>query len=213
MGSLMEKRPSIKQERPDFQLVSRKCPIIDFEFSSENVGKTQVVIVYPRSVPFLSRERMPEPFRAMEQGSRFQSLYLIHGRGGNAYSILKQLEVMQLAVERQLMLIMPTIADTGEDTGFYKKDLMYLTEELPKLVTGIMPVSGNKENTFILGFDEGGDTAADAALLMPGLYGQVYSINGSTSSEFDCPRTIEDYNRAFERALEAMPLKYGTVMD
>lgn len=177
------KKTFIKQERPDFELSSRKCPVIRVNYYSGILGRTKLLITYPRSVPFLSRERMPETFRSLPDGGKFQVLYLLHDAGGNSLSwLIRSNNIMQTAVSRQLMLVMPELPGTNEDAT-------YLAQELPDFICKTLPVSPRPEDTFLFGTGESSPLALRTAFSASGRFGYVgvtgWSQDSTVEPEFD----------------------------
>ncbi|MBQ6357120.1 MAG: hypothetical protein IJI52_08525, partial [Solobacterium sp.] len=66
------------------------------------------------------------------------------------------------------------------------------TEELPKLVQAIFPLSKKRENNFVAGLSMGGFGTMKMALLRPDLYAAAASLSGGFASRKPLSATVKD---------------------
>ena len=97
-------------------------------------------------------------------GMKFQTLWLLHGGGGDNTDFVNYSGIVRYAEKHRLAVVMPS----GE--CFYGKDYAYITEELPYSLRCLFPLSDKREDNFICGLSHGGDAAMKAAMEHPERY-------------------------------------------
>lgn len=95
------------------------------------------------------------------EGERFQTLWLLHGYGGNYSEWGRYSSIEKLAMEHKFAVVMPDGAhswycDQPDDMNYYT----YITEELPRFLRKYFPLSDKREDNFIAGLSMGGTGAA-----------------------------------------------------
>lgn len=111
-----------------------------------------------------------------KSGVKFQVLWLLHGGWGDDTDFRDYSNVLRYAAEHHLALIMPGGVD------FYKSPYYeYVTEELPRQLCAMLPLSAEREDNFICGLSFGGDCALRTCLEHPDRYaaGLVMSAAGT----------------------------------
>jgi putative tributyrin esterase len=165
-------------------------PYIRLTYCSEKLhGGTDLSVFYP-SAP---RPVSPSTFESrklkasVDKTARYQVLWLIHG-GGDDYTAWPLDAMIQRACDaKQIIVVMPTIRDLpGVFSG--ADYLGFVTEELPKFIGFLFPISGRREDNFIAGLSYGGYFAYRCALTHP----DNYSCVGSFSSPLN---VVEDVCR------------------
>ena len=91
-------------------------------------------------------------------GMKYQTLWLLHGGGGDDMDFVKYSNIVRYAEANRLAVVMPA----GE--CFYEKDFDYVTRELPETLRCLFPLSDKREDNFIGGLSHGGDGAMRAAM-------------------------------------------------
>lgn len=110
---------------------------------------------------------LPEAYGKPFQES-YPVLYLLHGRGDDCTSFLRNSSVERLADEYGVAVVMPSA-----ETGFYvdgtcgKRFYSYMTRELPAVVRQWFPVSARPEQTWLAGLSMGGYGALRIGLSLP----------------------------------------------
>lgn len=83
-------------------------------------------------------------------------LYLLHGRGDDCTSWVRNSNIERYARERGIVVVMPSA-----ETSFYvngingKRFYSYIAEELPEWVGRWLPISQDPQNTFLAGLSMG----------------------------------------------------------
>ena len=110
---------------------------------------------------------LPEPF-ADPHREEYPVLYLLHGRGDDCTSYVRNSSIERYAKEHQVVVVMPSA-----ETSFYvdgrvgKRFFSYLTKELPLVARQWLPISEAKEDTFLAGLSMGGYGALKIGLTYP----------------------------------------------
>ena len=112
-------------------------------------------------------------------------LYLLHGLHGDESSWVRYTNVERYAMEKDIAIVMPGVGNSFyQDMVHGERFFTYMTEELPKFVQGLFPVSTKREDTFVAGLSMGGYGAFFLALSRPDLYGAAASFSGAVDIAF-----------------------------
>lgn len=122
--------------------------------------QTEVNVILPTGIMDDKRAgvRMETP------GMKYQTLWLLHGGGGDHTDFVNFSNIVRYAEAHRLAVVMPS----GQ--SFYDTDYAYITEELPAVLRSISPLSDHREDNFICGLSHGGDAAMKAAMEHPERY-------------------------------------------
>ena len=113
-------------------------------------------------------------------GKKFQTLYLLHGSYDDGNSWLLNTSIGRYAQDKCLALVLPSAENSNyEDMVHGEKYLTYITEELPQVMAGMLPLSTARENTFVAGNSMGGGGAFRCAFVHPEQYGAAASLSGA----------------------------------
>lgn len=157
-------------------------------FHSDSLGyETMVRVVLP--------EDMDMGVQGRTKKYKFQTLYLLHGRGDDGTGWTRFTPIERYAREHRLAVVMPT----GEDS-FYtdsvggKRYFRYISEELPRKMQQWFPLSKKREDTFIAGLSMGGFGAMKCAFTYPERFCQVGAFSAVTD--------IRDFSGAVPEVLQ-----------
>lgn len=147
---------------------------IKLEFPSGSLKTTaRVTVLLPK--------KRPSPFDTGREGRRlFPTLTLLHGAMEDEEGWLRYTDIARLTDELGLAVVMPYggnsfyLDDPEEGTGYHT----FVTEELPEYLTGTLPLSDRREDTFVGGYSMGGYGAVYAALTRPERYAAAFSMSG-----------------------------------
>lgn len=114
-----------------------------------------------------------------KNGQKYQVLYLLHGFSADHTDWARFSGIERYAQAKQLAVVMPGANNSmycNLPTGgnYYN----YYTQELPKMMQAIFPISAKRENNFIAGLSMGGFGALKAALMNPDKYAAAASLSG-----------------------------------
>jgi len=112
-------------------------------------------------------------------------LYLLHGLHGDESSWIRYSNVERYAKDLDIAIVMPGVGNSFyQDMVHGERFFTYMTEELPKFVQGLFPVSQKREDTYIAGLSMGGYGAFFLALSRPDLYSAAASLSGAVDIGF-----------------------------
>ena len=148
-----------------------KLSLVRWTFLSKYLGRQQEVnILLPGGCFSNCSEGASRPYKV---------LWLLHGKGDDYNSWLRNSIVENLARKYQIAIIMP---DGGN--SFYcnmvngPEYYSYICEELPELLPAFLPLSTSRNDQFIAGLSMGGYGALKIALRQPERFSAVGSFSG-----------------------------------
>ncbi|MFH1524895.1 MAG: alpha/beta hydrolase family protein [Chloroflexota bacterium] len=113
-------------------------------------------------------------------GSKFKTLYLYHGAFSDSSSWSLYTRVEEYADRHGLVVVMPSVGNS-----FYA-DLLhgpaywtFVSEELPRFVRSVFPLSDRREDNFVAGLSMGGYGALKMALNKPDQYAAGICLSGA----------------------------------
>ncbi len=110
----------------------------------------------------------------------FRVLYLLHGYSDDQTAWQRWSSIERYAEGLNLAVVMPAAQNSFyTDMAHGGKFFTYLTEEAPRVVQDLFPLSGKREDTFIAGLSMGGYGAFKLALSRPDLYSAAASLSGA----------------------------------
>lgn len=136
--------------------------------------QAQVTVLLPK--------HRPSPFFAETAPvfDRFKTLYLLHGAFESAETWLWNSGIAGLVDALNLAVVLPNggnsfYLDEPDGPGYYS----YISQELPEYLQHILPLSSDREDTFIGGLSMGGYGAVFAALNRPERFGKAFAMSGA----------------------------------
>lgn len=144
------------------------------------------------------------------QDKRYKVLYLLHGRGDNEDSWVRNSLVTVYAKEHQIAVVMPAAEDSFYvDSVAGKRYFSYLTDELPKYLRKYFPLSDRPEDTFIAGLSMGGYGALKIGLTYPERFAVIGILSAAVrpdrmpdfpDSDIDCAILRDNLSRTIGRS-------------
>jgi putative tributyrin esterase len=138
--------------------------------------------------------------------NKFKTLFLFHGACADASSWLLGSKIQNYALMHNLAIVLPSVensfyADLKHGSAYWT----FISEELPRYVRSILPLSEKREDNFVAGYSMGGYGALKLALNKPDQYAAAISLSGVVDivSAFKHPIlpifNIADYFGSFEQ--------------
>lgn len=113
-------------------------------------------------------------------GIRFQTLYLFHGAYGDYSDWTRNTSIERYAQERRVAVVMPSVGNSFyQDMYQGEPYLTFVSEELPRFVQTLFPLSSAREDNFTAGLSMGGYGALYVALSKPGQFAAAASLSGA----------------------------------
>ncbi len=168
-------------------------------------GQTSVSVVLPVF------EDMESEIRA---GERFQTLWLLHGGGGDHTDYLRKTAIEHWAVRHKLAVVMPEVGNSFyNDLPDGPQCYAYVVDELPRLLRKHFPLSDLREDNFIAGLSMGGFGAAKCAFNHPERYAAVALMSTGPVGPHQLARLFPQDDARFERTFGKMDAIPGTAND
>lgn len=118
--------------------------------------------------------------RKVEDPGPYQTLYLLHGMGGDHTVWMRRTSIERYTGGLPLAVIMPA-GHLGwyTDMVYGREYFTFITEELPTLCERMFPLSNAREDRFIAGLSMGGYGAMKAGLAAPDTFCAAASFSGA----------------------------------
>lgn len=134
-------------------------------FSPSVGGQTFVTVMLPIGAEYES---------TIQPGEKFQTLWLLHGGGGNSSEWARMTDIERIALNHKLAVVMPDVgsnfySDLPNGPQYFK----FVADELPAFLRKHFPMSDKREDNFVAGLSMGGFGAAKCAFNYPERYGAV----------------------------------------
>jgi putative tributyrin esterase len=113
------------------------------------------------------------------EGAKFPVLYLLHGTWSDYSEWVRRTRLELFCDRYKLIVVMPSGANSFfQDMEAGGQYFTYMTEELPRYMKTIFPISDKREETFIGGLSMGAYAAFNIALRRPDLYSHAIALSG-----------------------------------
>ena len=104
----------------------------------------------------------------------YKVLYLLHGRGDDSTSWIRNSRIERYAKENNIVVIMPSAGTSFYVNGIYgKRYYSYISKELPEWAGRWLPIAKNAERTYIAGLSMGGYGALRIGLSNPDKFSKI----------------------------------------
>jgi len=160
-----------------------KMAVLNMDFFSPALQtNTQVTIIIP--TPDSYEQDIPGGIDYFQRGIKYQVLYLLHGLCGDHTNWTRYTSIERYVQSRRLMVVMPMAGNSFyQDMYLGPQYLTYITEELPRYIETLFPVTGRREDTFVAGLSMGGYGAVKCAFHAPERYIACASLSGALDVE------------------------------
>lgn len=114
------------------------------------------------------------------EGAKYQTLYLLHGGYGDYADWVRFTSIEKYAQEHKIAVVMASAGNSFyQDLERGGKYFTYISEEVPKFVQALFPLSKKREDNFVAGLSMGGYGAFKLALAHPERYACAASLSGA----------------------------------
>ncbi len=141
--------------------------LINYTFYSQVLRtQTKVAVVIP------TREVFPE-------GKKFRTLYILHGGSDDCTYYVRNTGIERFATEGKFAVVMPEVQNSFySDMKHGPKYFTYISQELPALMEAVFPLSGKREDHFLVGNSMGSHGAMKWGLRCPEFFNAVAGMSG-----------------------------------
>jgi S-formylglutathione hydrolase FrmB len=152
--------------------------IIELTVNSSALGlSTGVTVCFPENNGSDTRRGLPCRYKP---GIKYQALWLLTGGGGDSSEWARHTNIERYSAEKNLIVITPaTFLSLYTDMYYGEKYFTYITEELPRIMRWMLPISEKREDNFVAGFSMGGYGAYKWAMANPEAFAAVGSFGGA----------------------------------
>lgn len=144
---------------------------IQLNFNSKCLGmRTNVNVIIPESDEIFTGKF----------NKNLKTLYLLHGLGNDHSAYIRYTNIERYALKKNLAVVMPS-ADQSfyTDMAYGHQYFTFISEEIPRFIRNIFPLSEKREDNFIAGHSMGGYGSLKTALLKPESFAAVASLSGA----------------------------------
>lgn len=152
--------------------------LIQCQFTSASLRvQTSIFVV----IPTITYSEVAAGQKDMyEAGTKFQTLYLLHGYAQDQSCWLRYSSIERYAVENRLAVVMPAAEHSFyTDMAHGNRYWTYVSEELPRVARALFPLSDKREDNFVAGLSMGGYGAFKVALRNPEKFAAAASLSGA----------------------------------
>jgi putative tributyrin esterase len=168
------------------------------------VAPATITVLLPPAFYDINEKRNYEEI--YQPGKKFKTLFLFHGACADSSSWLYGSNIQRYAAEHNLAVVLPSVdnsfyADLEHGSAYWT----FISEELPRYVRSVLPLSDKREENFVAGLSMGGYGALKLALNKPDQFSAAISLSGVVDivAAFKNPIhpifKIEDYFGNFEK--------------
>lgn len=146
-------------------------------FSNELFRSVNVNVTLP--LPDSNNQFFESSPKYPENGQKFQVLWLLHGFSADESDWQRFSCIERYAQLKNVAVVMPDgYNNMYSNSKFGARYFNYYTQELPKMLRSIFPLSDKREDNFIAGLSMGGYGAYKAAFTYPENYCAAASLSG-----------------------------------
>jgi len=143
-------------------------------FHSLELGiHTKVSVILPTGRPRTVEKR---------EKSLYQVMWLLPGGSDDCNDFIQNTNIARYADDYQIAVVIPEANNAFYTDGYIingGKYFTYITEELPKMLRSVLPLSPKREDNFVAGNSMGSGGAMKCAMLHPEMYGAALMMSGS----------------------------------
>ena len=156
-------------------------------FSATLMMNTPITVVIPTIGNDVGFQYLTDPDAGLqsikdfyETKTKYPTLYLYGGLGSDHTDWIRYTNVERYADEKNLALVIPAPYNAGNiDMVHGNKFFTFASEELPRIVRSLFPLSDKREDTFVAGMSLGTYAAFILALRRPDMFGAAASTMGA----------------------------------
>lgn len=175
--------------------------VVRYTFFSEVLREqTNVMVILPSFEGWRDREGSGVYY---EKYGKKKTLYVLHGGSDDCSLYLRRTRIEEYAMAYDMAVIMPEVRNSFYCNMVHGKNYFtFLSEELPRIMENVFPLSDRAEDRYVIGNSMGSHGAVKWALNCPDFFAAAAGMSGAGDLE-----ELGFYNRSLERVLNA----FGTL--
>lgn len=156
--------------------------VVRYTFLSDTLGEQVNVMVI---LPSFEGWRDREGSKAYYEGyGKKKTLYVLHGGSDDSTLYLRRTRLEEYAMEYDLAVIMPEVKNSFYcDMVHGKNYFTYLSEELPRVMQHVFPLSDQSRDRYVIGNSMGSHGAIKWALNRPDFFAAAAGMSGAGDLE------------------------------
>jgi putative tributyrin esterase len=181
--------------------------LVKFSFLSKTLGiTTGVTIIIPTMTNLDFATGKKDDY---EDGVKYQTLFLLHGGGGDDSEWIRNTCIERYAEENKVAVVMPSCGmsfyvDMAHGLDYWT----YISEELPRVLRSMFPLSDKKEDNFVAGFSMGAHGAMSFVIKKPEMFSYAVCMGGVAWSAENVMKILESpVNIRFDNIFDASTFK------
>ena len=156
---------------------------------------TSMTVILPQPAPD------QDGMLAAESHRRYPVLFLLHGLSDNHTIWQRVTSIERYVSGMNLAVVMPDVHRSYyTDMASGHRYWTFVSEELPRIVRSLFPISAKREETFVAGLSMGGYGAFKLALSHPDRFAAAASLSGS----LDLAANLEPRDRVWRHDLRSI---------
>ena len=175
--------------------------VVRYTFLSDTLGEqVNVNVILPSFELWRDRQGSEAYYR--EYG-RKKTLYLLHGGSDDSSMYLRRTRIEEYAMEYDMAVVMPEVKNSFYSNMIHGKNYFtYLSEELPRVMEHVFPLSKDPGDRYVLGNSMGYHGALKWVLDRPDFFAAAGGMSGAGDLE-----ELGFYNESLPRVLNS----FGTL--
>lgn len=178
-------------------------------FSSELFRSVNVNVTLP--LPDSNNQFFESSVKYPYNGEKYQTLWLLHGFSADESDWQRFSNIERYAQLNNVAVVMPDGYNSMySNSKSGAKYFNYYTQELPKILRTILPLSDKREDNFIAGLSMGGYGAFKAAFTYPENYCAAASLSGGLDiiSDSKVPDGVAEKTEEWKKNVYGEDLEY-----
>lgn len=156
--------------------------LLSLRYSSPVLAsQAEVHVLLPERAEQFQQSSSPKPYRV---------LWLLHGLGDDSLGWLRYTTIDSLIRGTDIAVVLPQVGHGFyTDMAYGERWFSYVAEELPRYLSGVLPLSQERSCTYICGNSMGGYGAMKLALTYPERFSRAAALSGA----LDVQRFVETF--------------------
>ena len=172
--------------------------LVKFNYLSEALMmQTNVTMFLPSWTAF---DEAKGKAKSYLPGTKFQTLYLLHGGTGDDSDYVNFSNIVRYAEEHKMAVVMPSGYNSGyvndhEDVlPWPRRYWTFVFEELPRVCEGMFPISDKREDRFVAGLSMGAIGAFRCMVYGPERYNTAIMMSGGGMDIDKIMQSVSQFN-------------------
>lgn len=156
--------------------------VIRYSFLSDTLGEqVNVMVILPSFEGWRDRQGSKAYY---EEYNRKKTLYVLHGGSDDCSLYIRRTRLEEYAMEHDLAVVLPEVKNSFYSNMVHgKKYFDYISEELPRVMENVFPLTHESGERYVLGNSMGSHGAMKWALNRPDFFAAAAGMSGAGDLE------------------------------